>query len=91
MDGSKDNMESVRRSNWFWRHDLTAKHAFITRDNINALLLEDGFTGEVGILSVDIDGNDYWVWESISVVQPWIVIVEYNAVLWRPSAADDSI
>jgi hypothetical protein len=80
MDGSKENMESARQGIGFWRHDLTAKHAFITRDNINALLQEEGFTGEVGILSVDIDGNDYWVWEAINVVQPWIVIAEYNAV-----------
>ncbi len=33
------------------------------------------------MLSVDIDGNDYWVWEAIDAVQPIICVCEYNAVL----------
>jgi len=52
----------------FFRRDFTAKSAFITRDNINDLLAEAGFCGEIGLLSIDIDGNDYWVWEAINVV-----------------------
>jgi hypothetical protein len=36
-------------------------------------------TGEIGLLSVDIDGNDYWVWEAIDAVNPALVVVEYNA------------
>jgi hypothetical protein len=63
-----------------WRHDLKSKAAFITKDNINALISDAGYTGELGILSVDIDGNDYWVWEAIDCVSPHIVIAEYNAV-----------
>ena len=33
------------------------------------------------MLSIDIDGNDYWIWKSIDCIQPDIVIVEYNARL----------
>jgi hypothetical protein len=80
MDGSKDFMDGVRRSDLYWRHDLVAVDAFITRENINSLIGTAGFAGPVGILSVDIDGNDYWVWEAINVVDPAIVIVEYNSV-----------
>jgi len=32
-------------------------------------------------LSIDIDGNDYWVWEAIDSVDPVMTICEYNAVL----------
>jgi hypothetical protein len=39
---------------------------------------EHGYTGEIGLLSIDIDGNDYWVWNAISVVSPAIVVIEYN-------------
>ena len=39
-----------------------------------------GFAGDVGILSIDIDGNDYWVFEKIKNVNPEIIICEYNAV-----------
>ncbi len=42
------------------------------------LIRDNGIHGEIGLLSIDIDGNDYWVWEAIDVVTPAIVIVEYN-------------
>jgi hypothetical protein len=80
MDGSREFMEGVRRSDLYWRHDLVAVEAFITRENINSLIGSAGFSGPIGILSVDIDGNDYWVWESIDTVDPAIVIAEYNSV-----------
>ena len=60
-------------------HHLTARQAFITRENINELISSSGFSGEVGLLSIDIDGNDYWVWEAIEIVRPIICICEYNA------------
>lgn len=81
IDGSTSNIEKVVADPQFWRYDLTAVAAFIDRDNINDLFARNGFEGEVGLLSVDIDGNDYWVWESIKVVNPIIVVCEYNSVL----------
>jgi hypothetical protein len=80
IDGSARNIERVRRGELYWRYDLTATCAFIDRDNINSLIRDGGFTGPIGLLSVDLDGNDYWVWEAIDVVQPDIVVSEYNAV-----------
>ena len=79
IDGSRDNMEMVRQSDLYWRHELCAVDAFITRENINSLFADHGFTGEIGLLSIDIDGNDYWVWEEISCVNPAIVVAEYNS------------
>jgi hypothetical protein len=80
LDGSEQYINSVRSQDLYWRHDLTAIAAWITRDNINDLVKDAGFYGDVGILSVDIDGNDYWVWERISVINPVIVVVEWNSV-----------
>lgn len=80
LDGSEQYMSFVRGQDLYWRHDLTAVTAWITRDNINDLIKDAGFYGDVGILSVDIDGNDYWVWERISVINPVIVVVEWNSV-----------
>jgi hypothetical protein len=57
--------------------------AFITRENINDLLRGQGITGDIGLLSIDIDGNDYWVWEAIDCVSPRIVICEYNSLFGR--------
>jgi hypothetical protein len=53
---------------------------FIDRDNINELIASRGFEREVGILHIDLDGNDYWIWKTIDVIDPVIVIVEYNSV-----------
>jgi hypothetical protein len=80
VDGSESHIKSIKRSDLYWKNDLTAVCHFITRDNINKIFTENGFTGEIGILSIDIDGNDYWIWESIDTVSPSIVIVEYNSV-----------
>lgn len=80
MDGDEDNMAKVKQSPLYWRHSLTAVAAFIDADNINRLIADAGFNGEIGVLSVDIDGNDYWVWDRINVVNPVIVVAEYNSV-----------
>lgn len=80
IDGSSSHIESIRNQDIYWRHELTATCAFIDKDNINALIGEAGLVGEIGLLSVDIDGNDYWVWQAIDVVNPAIVVCEYNAV-----------
>jgi hypothetical protein len=79
IDGSSSNIDFIKSDDIYWRHNLKAECAFITRENINDLICRNGITGEIGLLSVDIDGNDYWVWEAIDVVSPAVVVVEYNS------------
>ena len=55
------------KSDIYWRHNPNVDCAFISKDNINELLTKNGALGDIGLLSVDIDGNDYWVWEAINV------------------------
>jgi hypothetical protein len=78
LDGSADNIQRLKESRLYWRYNLKAAHAFITRENINSLLEDNGVRGEIGLLSIDIDGMDYWVWEAITAVDPAIVVIEYN-------------
>jgi hypothetical protein len=52
------------------------KNAFITAENINELIEESGFKGKVGIVSIDIDGNDCWVWNALQAVSPTVVVIE---------------
>lgn len=80
IDGSEENIAEIRRNSIYWRHDLSAVRAFIDCDNINSLIEKNGFLDEIGLLSIDIDGNDYWVWQAIDVINPAIVVCEYNAV-----------
>lgn len=79
LDSGADNIHYIKQDGIYWQHNLKAVQAFITRDNINQLLTENGIQGEIGLLSVDIDGNDYWVWEAIDCISPAIVITEYNS------------
>jgi hypothetical protein len=80
IDGNKKNMDFVKKDNLYWRHSLTAIHSFVTAENINTILTSAGFNGEVGLLHIDIDGNDYWIWNAITCIEPSIVIIEYNSL-----------
>lgn len=80
MDGSENYVSNIRSEQIYWRNDLTALARFITRENINSIIKEAGFSGRLGLLSIDVDGNDYWIWEALTVVDPAIVIVEYNGI-----------
>jgi len=55
-------------------------------ENINDLIRDSGCEGEIDLLSIDIDGNDYWIWEAITACSPRLVIIEYNS-LFGPDRA----
>jgi hypothetical protein len=83
MDGDPGNVIEARR---YYQARLNSHtkavqiaECFVTRDNINAVLTEHGFEGEIDLLSIDIDGNDYWIWKAIDAIQPRVVVIEYNA------------
>jgi hypothetical protein len=80
MDGSEQNVARIVNSEYYWKHELVAKCAFIDTANINALIASSSFAKDVGILHIDLDGNDYWIWKEISVIAPVVVILEYNSV-----------
>lgn len=80
IDGNPGHVEQIQSDPIYWRHDLTAIYRFITRDNINQIITTAGISGDISLLSIDIDGNDYWVWEAIDVVNPRIVVCEYNSI-----------
>ena len=80
LDGNEDNIKQIQSEPLYWRHNLTAACAFIDVENINSLIRGSGLSGDIGLLSIDIDGMDYWVWKAIEEISPAIVIVEYNSL-----------
>ena len=83
MDSNQAHIDFIQQDEIYWRYDIEAKRAFITKENINNLIKEWLNSRElhnIAILSIDIDGMDYFVWESIECVQPAIVVVEFNAL-----------
>jgi hypothetical protein len=55
----------------------------VTQENVDELLHDTALSSRPDLLSIDIDGNDYWVWRAITSFRPRVVIIEYNAA-WRP-------
>jgi hypothetical protein len=82
IDAGTAHIDFLRRYNsghLLWSHDIDAASAFVTRDNINDILRHAGVAGDIGLLSIDIDGNDYWIFDTIDVIMPRIVVIEYNS------------
>jgi hypothetical protein len=80
IDGSAKKIARLKHSYYYWRYELAAMNAFITRENINDLLAKSGFEQDLGILSIDLDGNDYYILQAIDFFRPRILICEYNAI-----------
>jgi hypothetical protein len=53
-------------------------NAWITADNVNQLVHGHGFSGQIDLLSLDLDGNDYWIWKALDCIQPNVVVLEFN-------------
>lgn len=59
-----------------WNYQPTFLCAKVTKENVNQLIADAGYSGEIGFLSIDIDGNDYWIWNALEAVQPKVVLIE---------------
>jgi hypothetical protein len=80
FDGSSTNITNIKNSDYFWKFNLQAEHAFIDSDNINDIISKYNLPSEIGLLHIDIDGNDYWVLKNLKNIKPVILILEYNSV-----------
>lgn len=72
LDGSNENAE------------INLQKEFITAENIETLFKKYNVPKTLDVLSIDIDGNDYWVWKAIQHYEPRVVIIEYNAHIKPP-------
>jgi len=85
FDGDERNVargvEYFRNSKDVWLCPPTFTHAWITRENVNDVIRSAGVSGEIDLLSLDIDGMDYWVWKAIDCIRPRVVVCEtHNAI-----------
>ncbi len=55
--------------------------SMVTPQNIESLLEQAGVPAAFDLLSIDIDGQDYYVWRAIERFRPRVVVIEYNAGL----------
>jgi hypothetical protein len=80
IDSRATHRQFLEVSGLAWRTTIHALTAFVDRDNINALIRGAGVNGDIGLLSVDIDGNDLWVLEALESVSPRVLVTEYNSL-----------
>jgi hypothetical protein len=58
---------------------VRTEHAHVGPDNLEQLFAHAGVPSEPDVLSIDVDGNDYWIWQALRSYSPRIVVIEYNA------------
>jgi hypothetical protein len=84
FDGIKSNIEMAtdffRKNKSTWLLPPLCKHAWITKDNVNSLIGEEGFNGDIDLLSLDMDGVDYYIWESLEIISPRVFICECHNI-----------
>ena len=70
-----------------WAYPPKFLNAFIKAENINELISTKGISGEIDFVSIDIDGNDYWIFKALNCISPRVVIIEthiefgYNSIV----------
>jgi hypothetical protein len=86
IEGASQYANAIRRSLEPFISDkrLSLAEAIVTAENVNTLFSQAGFAGEIDLLSIDIDFNDYWVWKAVDVVKPRVVAIEYNPIFRPP-------
>ncbi|MGH7780952.1 MAG: hypothetical protein ACREQR_14130 [Candidatus Binataceae bacterium] len=88
VEQSKQDVAQARAtfSEWTASGQLAVECATVTAANADELVKRVAPASEIDLLSIDIDGNDYWVWRQIESLKPRVVVIEYNAI-WRPPLA----
>ena len=81
IDGSASDIASIRSRfvEWLMERKLSARQQFVTRENIDALLASFEPPADLDLLSIDVDGNDYHLWQATESIRPRVVVIEYNA------------
>ncbi len=76
VDADRHKIETIKIR--YAGHAVVANKHRVTRENINSIVEMHGFAGQLDFLSLDIDGNDYWVWEALTSCSPRVVALEFN-------------
>ena len=80
IEANKEFVKKIRSQKIFWKHDLKIQNSFINKDNINKIVKKMGVPKQLGLLSLDIDGIDYWVLKAMNALNPSIIICEFNSL-----------
>lgn len=84
VDGNQDNVS--KGVQFYSSHPDTFSfppkfvHAWVDREGVNGLIQEHGYSGDIDLLSLDLDGVDYWIWDAIEIISPRVVVAETQCI-----------
>jgi hypothetical protein len=78
MESGADAGNELRRK-YSANPRVHTREAHVTAENVQQLFAEAGVPHELDLLSIDVDGNDYWIWKALSDYSARVVVIEYNA------------
>lgn len=73
IDGDANQVKDAKTLLASW---VDIQHRFLSLDNLDFVAAK---FPKLGILSIDVDGNDYWFLEKLISIEPAIISIEYNA------------
>ena len=90
IDGNETKVNAARKffadrpecENW----PPKVVHSWVDAESINQTIRQNGIRGDIDLLSIDLDGNDYWIWDAIDCISPRVVIAEYQNSLGSDKA-----
>jgi hypothetical protein len=80
-----DPLRFARLERYYRGFPVRTINAKVTRENVARVFASSNVPEEPDLLSIDIDGNDYWVWESLEMYRPLLTIVEFNLAYPPPA------
>ena len=80
IEGSDVSMDTLRRK-YGPSSRVRPLQAMVTPDTVDELLAAQGVPDEPDVLTIDVDGSDYWIWRALKHHRPRVLAVEYNASL----------
>jgi hypothetical protein len=79
VDSRSDLISELSKLDLLWKNNISALETWVTPSNANSIACQARKQlGSIDILSLDIDGIDYWVMSEIDLSQISIIVVEYN-------------
>ncbi len=82
IEGNKNDFPTlVRNTQSFNCLPISEYIGIEEHSNLEAILKKYNITDQIDLLSIDIDGNDYYIFDSLKTLHPRVIIVEHNATL----------
>jgi len=80
--GAKDFAAAMKRYADY--PTVAIRQYFVSAENIAKIFELEGVPTQFDLLSIDVDGNDYWIWKSLSLFRPKVVVIECNSLYAPP-------